>query len=145
VRPQPGRRYHSLQAKLGHRVDDREEADGQHRGAAWVGVPAFDLLVHVQGAVPAAVDEHGDQESGDRVAPAAYPGQAEPAFRDRKGTWVMAEHGDQARDGQAEEDQVFNERDADLRARSDANPGDRDHQHDQADSAADADPRPAIG
>ena len=144
MRLQPGRRYHSLQTELGECVDDRQQADGQHRGAAGVGVPAFDLLIHVQGAVPAAVDEHGDEESGDRVALPAYPGQAEPAFRDGKRASVVAEDRDQARNGQADENQVLNERDADLRARRDANPRDCDHQHDQADRAADADPRPAI-
>jgi len=145
MRLQPGRRDYSLQAKLGQRVDDRQQADSQHRGAAWVCVPALDLLVDVQGAVPAAVDEYGNKETGDRVAFPAYAGQAEPALRDGIRARVMPEDRDQARDGQADEDQVFNERDADLGAGGDANPGDRDHQHDQADRAADADPRPAIG
>jgi len=141
---QPGRRDHSLQAKLGQRVDDRQQADSEHGGPPWVDAPAPDLLVHVQGAVPAAVDEYGDQEAGDGIALPPYPGQAEPALRDGIRARVMAENRDQASDRQADEDQVFDQRDADLRARGDTDPGDRDHQHDQANRAADADPRPAI-
>src|SRR5215472_14087875 len=99
MRLQPGRRHHSLQAKLGQRVDDRQQADCEHRGAAWVCVPVLDLLVDVQGAVPAAVDEYGDEETRDRVALAAYSGQAEPAVRDGIGARVMPEDRDQARDG----------------------------------------------
>src|SRR6266702_6839884 len=49
---------------LRQRVEHREEADGDDRRPPRVGLPPLDLFVDVQGAVPAAVDEHRDQEPG---------------------------------------------------------------------------------
>jgi hypothetical protein len=104
-----------------------------------------DLLVDVQGAVPAAVDEHRDQEPGHRVALAVDAGQAEPAPGDRHRAGVVAQHPDEPGDRQADQDQVLHDGHADLDPGRDLDADHGDHQHDQADGAADAHIGPGVG
>jgi hypothetical protein len=104
-----------------------------------------DLLVDVQGAVPAAVDEHRDQEPGHRVALAVDAGQAEPAPGDRHRAGVVAQHPDEPGDRQADQDQVLHDGHADLDPGRDLDADHGDHQHDQADGAADAHVGPGVG
>jgi hypothetical protein len=110
-----------------------------------VGAPVLDLLVDVQGAVPAAVHEYRDQETGHRAALPADPGRAQPRPGDPHGTGVADEHVYQAGHGHPDQDQVLDQRHADLGAGGDPDTDNRDHQHDDADGHADRNVGPGVG
>jgi hypothetical protein len=90
------------------------EEDGQDRRPAGIDPAVLDLLVDVQGAVPAGEDEHGREEAGHGTALPADSGQAEPALRDGERAGVMAEHRGQPDERGADQDHVLDQGHADL-------------------------------